>query len=166
MYKRQVLHAEELAKLRPLADDKAALERFAAIKRENKARLSDYVKKTAGVSIDPDSLFDVQVKRLHEYKRQHLNALHILHTYLQLKDNPHMDFVPRTYLFGAKSAPGYYLAKEIIRFICNLAKEIDSDPAVRDKLKVVYLEDYRVTLAEMLMPAADILSLIHISWRD
>ena len=151
-----VLHAEELAKLRPLADDKAALERFAAIKRENKARLSDYVKKTAGVSIDPDSLFDVQVKRLHEYKRQHLNALHILHTYLQLKDNPHMDFVPRTYLFGAKSAPGYYLAKEIIRFICNLAKEIDSDPAVRDKLKVVYLEDYRVTLAEMLMPAADI----------
>ena len=133
-----------------------ALERFAAIKRENKARLSDYVKKTAGVSIDPDSLFDVQVKRLHEYKRQHLNALHILHTYLQLKDNPHMDFVPRTYLFGAKSAPGYYLAKEIIRFICNLAKEIDSDPAVRDKLKVVYLEDYRVTLAEMLMPAADI----------
>ena len=151
-----VLHAEELAKLRLLADDKAALERFAAIKRENKARLSDYVKKTAGVSIDPDSLFDVQVKRLHEYKRQHLNALHILHTYLQLKDNPHMDFVPRTYLFGAKSAPGYYLAKEIIRFICNLAKEIDSDPAVRDKLKVVYLEDYRVTLAEMLMPAADI----------
>ena len=151
-----VLHAEELAKLRPLADDKAALERFAAIKRENKARLSDYVKKTAGVSIDPDSLFDVQVKRLHEYKRQHLNALHILHTYLQLKDNPHMDFVPRTYLFGAKSAPGYYLAKEIIRYICNLAKEIDSDPAVRDKLKVVYLEDYRVTLAEMLMPAADI----------
>ncbi len=151
-----VLDAAQLEKLRPFADDKASLQEFAAIKRENKVRLADYVRKTSGVIIDPDSLFDVQVKRLHEYKRQHLNALHILHTYLQLKDNPQMDFVPRTYLFGAKSAPGYYMAKEIIRFICNLAKEIDADPVVRDKLKVVYLEDYRVTLAELLMPAADV----------
>lgn len=151
-----VLDAAELAKLRPFAQDKAALEEFMAIKRENKVRLANYVQKTAGVSIDPDSIFDVQVKRLHEYKRQHLSALNILHTYLTLKDNPGMDFVPRTYLFGAKSAPGYYLAKEIIRFICCLAKEIEADPAVRDKLKVVYLEDYRVTLAELLMPAADI----------
>ncbi len=151
-----VLDAAQLEKLRPYADDAASLQEFAAIKRENKVRLADYVRKTSGVILDPDSIFDVQVKRLHEYKRQHLNALHILHTYLQLKENPQMDFVPRTYLFGAKSAPGYYLAKEIIRFICNLAKEIDADPAVRDKLKVVYLEDYRVTLAELLMPAADI----------
>ena len=88
--------------------------------------ISGYYKRF-GVTVDPDSLFDVQVKRLHEYKRQHLNALHILHTYLTLKDNPNMDFVPRTYLFGAKSAPGYHLAKEIIRFICCLAKEIDND---------------------------------------
>ena len=151
-----VLDAAQLEKLRPLAEDKAALEKFAAIKRANKARFSDYLQKAAGVSIDPDSIFDVQVKRLHEYKRQHLNALHILHTYLELKDNPNREFVPRTYLFGAKSAPGYYLAKEIIQFICRLAEEIDRDPAVRDKLKVVYLEDYRVTLAEALMPAADI----------
>ncbi len=151
-----VLHAEELAKLLPYADDPAAREDFLKIKRENKERLAAYIRENNGVVVDPDSIFDVQVKRLHEYKRQHLNALHILHTYLTLKDNPNMDFVPRTYLFGAKSAPGYYLAKEIIRFICALGREIDSDPAVRDKLKVVYLEDYRVTLAELMMPAADI----------
>ena len=151
-----VLDAGELAKLKPYAQDKAALQEFMAIKRRNKERLAEYVKKMNGVTLDPDSLFDVQVKRLHEYKRQHLNALHILHTYLELKENPNMDFVPRTYLFAAKSAPGYYLAKEIIRFICNLAKMIDSDPVIREKLKVVYLEDYRVTLAELLMPAADI----------
>ncbi len=151
-----VLNAEELSRLKPYADDAAAREAFAAIKRRNKVRLSDYLFKTSGIRVDPDSLFDIQVKRLHEYKRQHLNALHILHTYLELKENPGMDFVPRTYLFGAKSAPGYYLAKEIIQFICDLAALVDSDPAVRDKLRVVYLEDYRVTLAELLMPAADI----------
>ncbi len=151
-----VYDASELKKLEAFADDKAALADFMKIKRENKERLAKYIKEMNGVTVDPDSLFDVQVKRLHEYKRQHLNALHILHSYLQLKENPNMDFTPRTYIFGAKSAPGYYLAKEIIRFICNLAKEIENDPLVRDKLKVVYVEDYRVTLAELLMPAADI----------
>ncbi|MBQ9859763.1 MAG: glycogen/starch/alpha-glucan phosphorylase [Clostridia bacterium] len=151
-----VLDAAKLSKLAPYADDAAARADFMEIKRRNKQRLAEYVKKQNGVTLDVDSLFDVQVKRLHEYKRQHLNALHILHTYLQLKENPNMEFTPRTYIFGAKSAPGYYLAKEIIRFICNLGKLIDSDPAVRDKLKIVYIEDYRVTLAELLMPAADI----------
>ena len=151
-----VLNAAELSKLRPFADDPASLEAFAAVKRKNKLRLAEYVQQTAGVVLDPDSIFDVQVKRLHEYKRQHLNALHILHTYLELKDNPNMEFTPRTYLFGAKSAPGYFMAKEIIRLICSLADIIDADPTVRDKLKVVYLEDYRVSLAELLMPAADI----------
>ncbi len=151
-----VLNAAELEKLKPFADDAAARAEFLAVKRENKVRLTEYIKRQSGVSVDPDSLFDVQVKRLHEYKRQHLNALHILHTYLELKDNPSLDIQPRTYIFGAKSAPGYFLAKEIIRFICKLSEEIDKDPAVRDKLKVVYLEDYRVTLAELLMPAADI----------
>ncbi len=151
-----VLDAPQLAKLRPYADDPAALEEFAAVKRANKARFSDYVKRQTGVALDPDSLFDVQVKRLHEYKRQHLNALHILHTYLSLKENPNMEFTPRTYLFGAKSAPGYYLAKEIIQFICKLADTINNDPVVRDRLRVVYLEDYRVSLAEALMPSADI----------
>ncbi|MBQ8683841.1 MAG: glycogen/starch/alpha-glucan phosphorylase [Clostridia bacterium] len=151
-----ILDAAELAKLAPYADDAAARDVFMAIKQQNKQRLADYVKKQTGDVLDVNSLFDVQVKRLHEYKRQHLNALHILSTYLKLKDNPNMDFTPRTYIFGAKSAPGYFLAKEIIQFICNLGKLIDSDPAVRDKLKIVYIEDYRVTLAELLMPAADI----------
>ncbi len=151
-----VLDASKLADLRPYADDPASLEEFMAIKRRNKERLAKYVQQQNGITLDPDSIFDVQVKRLHEYKRQHLNALHILHTYLQLKDNPNMDFVPRTYIFGAKSAPGYFLAKEIIRFIYLLGKEIDRDPAVRDKIKIVYLEDYRVSLAELLIPGADI----------
>ncbi|MBR2339056.1 MAG: glycogen/starch/alpha-glucan phosphorylase [Clostridia bacterium] len=151
-----VLDATQLEKLKPLANDAAAREEFMAIKRRNKERLAQYIRKHNGVTVDPDSLFDVQVKRLHEYKRQNLNGLNILDTYLRLKDNPNMDFTPRTYIFGAKSAPGYYLAKEIIRFLCKLSAEIEKDPAVRDKLKLVYLEDYRVTLAELLMPAADI----------
>ncbi len=151
-----VLDAAQLEQLKPLAEDSAARQEFMAIKHRNKERLAAYIQQQNGITVDPNSLFDIQVKRLHEYKRQHLNALHILSTYLQLKDNPHMEFTPRTYIFGAKSAPGYFLAKEIIRFICKLGQLIDSDPAVRDKLKIVYIEDYRVTLAELLMPAADI----------
>ncbi|MBQ5841166.1 MAG: glycogen/starch/alpha-glucan phosphorylase [Clostridia bacterium] len=151
-----VLDATELSKLAPYAQDAAARQQFMDIKRQNKERLAAYVKKQTGVVLNTESLFDVQVKRLHEYKRQHLNALHILSLYQQLKENPNMDFTPRTYIFGAKAAPGYFLAKEIIRFICKLGELIDSDPQVRDKLRVVYIEDYRVTLAELLMPAADI----------
>jgi len=151
-----IIDAAELDGLRRYADDATALRDFMAIKRRNKERLAKYVKEHNGVTLDPDSIFDVQVKRLHEYKRQHLNALHILHTYLRLKENPNMDFQPRTYIFGAKSAPGYYLAKEIIRFIYMLGQEIEKDPVIREKLKIVYLEDYRVSLAELLMPSADI----------
>ncbi len=151
-----VTDAAELQKFAAFADDASTLAAFSEVKRQNKAAFSDYVKQQNGVVLDPDSLFDVQVKRLHEYKRQHLNALHILDTYLDLKENPNLPFAPRTYLFGAKAAPGYFLAKEIIRFICKLGQEIENDPAVRDRLKVVYLEDYRVTLAERLIPCADI----------
>ena len=151
-----VLDAVELEKLKPLAEDAAARDEFMTIKQHNKERLAKYIKQNNGITVDPNSLFDVQVKRLHEYKRQHLNALNILDTYLSLKDDPSLDITPRTYIFGAKSAPGYFLAKEIIRFICKLSEEIDKDPVIREKLRVVYLEDYRVTLAELLMPAADI----------
>ena len=106
--------------------------------------------------IDPSSIFDCQVKRMHEYKRQHLNALNIAAQYLYLKNNPNADFAPKTYIFGAKAAPGYYMAKQMIRLICKLGKLIDEDPAVRQKLRVVYLEDYCVSLSERLMPASEV----------
>ena len=112
--------------------------------------------RATGQLIDPDSIFDCQVKRMHEYKRQHLNALNIAAEYLYLKANPNAPFTPKTYIFGAKAAPGYYMAKQMIRMICKLGALIDSDPAVRGKLSVVYLEDYCVTLSEQLMPASEV----------
>ena len=151
-----VKNAAELSKLAAYRDDAAVLEQLGKIKLKNKERMAAYIKKNNGIVVDPNSLFDVQVKRLHEYKRQLMNALHILSTYLRLCDNPNADFTPKTYIFGAKAAPGYDFAKEIIRFIVNLANAINADPRVNDKLKVVYLEDYRVTVAEALMPAAEI----------
>lgn len=151
-----IRNADELKKLRPLQEDAAALDALARIKRENKADFARYILKQNHVTVDPDSLFDVQVKRLHEYKRQLLNALYILSTYLKLRDNPQADFVPHTWIFGAKAAPGYYFAKEIIRFIVTLGNVINNDPLIGNKMKVVFLEDYRVTVAEKLMPAAEI----------
>ena len=151
-----ILKANELEKPAAYADDKAVLEQIGKIKLQNKARFADYVKKQTGVTLDPNSVFDVQVKRLHEYKRQHLNAFQILAKYLEIKDNPHGDYVPHTYIFGAKAASGYFIAKKIISFICALADVINNDPQVNDKLKVIYLEDYNVTMAERLMPAADV----------
>ncbi len=148
--------ADELKKLEAFCGDASVLDRLAAIKRANKLRLAEYIKKENGVTVDPDSIFDAQVKRAHEYKRQHLNALHILALYQWLRDNPNANFTPHTFLFGAKAAPGYYFAKEMIRFIYDLGKTINEDPRVNDKLKVVYLEDYRVTLAELLIPASEI----------
>ena len=149
-------NAARLDRLLKYQDDKAVLEKMAKIRRHNKERMADYILKNNGVTIDPDSIFDVQVKRLHEYKRQHLNALDILATYQWLRENPSADFTPRTYIFGAKAAPGYYMAKQIIQFIVNLGNTINNDPRVNEKMKVVYLEDYRVTLAELLIPSADI----------
>lgn len=151
-----IRNADELRKLTAYKNDKAVLKELERIKLENKKRMVEYIKKNNGVEVDPNSIFDVQVKRLHEYKRQHLNALHILSTYQWLRENPNAPFVPKTYIFGAKAAPGYYFAKEIIQFIVELSNTINSDPAVNKKLKVVYLEDYRVTLAEKLIPAAEI----------
>ena len=151
-----IYNGDELAKLRDFAKDKKVLKKIGEIKHNNKKAFADHVKKTMGIELDPDSIFDVQVKRLHEYKRQHLNALQIIARYLEIKDNPDGDYVPHTYIFGAKAASGYFLAKKIIQMICALADVINNDPDMRGRLKVVYLEDYNVTMAEKLMPAADI----------
>ena len=148
--------ASELKKFEKFADDSAMLDKLAAVKRANKVNFANYLEKTTGQVIDPDSIFDCQVKRMHEYKRQHLNAMNIAAEYLYLKANPNADFVPKTYIFGAKAAPGYYLAKQMIRMFCKLGKLIDNDPAVKDKLRIVYLEDYCVSLSERLMPASEV----------
>ncbi len=151
-----VSDASQLKELEKFSDDRGVLDKLSEIKRQNKVRMAEEIKRTAGVLIDPDSIFDVQVKRLHEYKRQLMNALNILATYQMLRDNPSMDFAPRTYIFGAKAAPGYYFAKQIIQFIVDLGNQINNDPRVNGKLKVVYLENYRVTVAEKLIPSAEI----------
>ena len=148
--------ASKLEELKKYTDDKAVLERLAEIKRLNKERLSNYLSENCGTSFSPDSVVDMQVKRLHEYKRQHLNALHIIKDYLYLKDNPNAEFTPKTYIFGAKAASSYQFAKEVIQMIYNLGKVINEDKAVNDKLKVIFMEDYRVTLAELMIPAAEI----------
>ena len=148
--------ASELKKFEKFADDSAMLDKLAAVKRANKVNFANYLEKTTGQVIDPDSIFDCQVKRMHEYKRQHLNALNIAAEYLYLKNNPNAEFTPKTYIFGAKAAPGYYMAKQMIRMICKLGKLIDEDPAVRGKLRIVYLEDYCVSLSERLMPASEV----------
>ena len=148
--------ASDLSKLNKFENDKTILKRLNEIKLENKTSFANYLAKSTGQIIDPDSIFDCQVKRMHEYKRQHLNALNIAAEYLYLKNNPNAEFTPKTYIFGAKAAPGYYMAKQMIRMICKLGKLIDEDPAVRGKLRIVYLEDYCVSLSERLMPASEV----------
>ena len=148
--------ASDLTKLNKYENDKTVLKKLNEIKLANKKEFANYLAKSTGQVIDPDSIFDCQVKRMHEYKRQHLNALNIAAEYLYLKENPNADFIPKTYIFGAKAAPGYYMAKQMIRMICKLGKLIDEDPAVRGKLRIVYLEDYCVSLSERLMPASEV----------
>ena len=150
------LHPEQLECLLKHQDDASVLERLAAIKAENKRNFAAYVARESGVVLNTNAMFDVQVKRLHEYKRQLLNVMHITYLYQQLKNNVHFDFTPRTYLFGAKAAPGYSVAKDIIHLINSLAQAVNSDPACKDRLQVVFLENYRVSLAEKLMPASEL----------
>lgn len=151
-----ITQSNELEKLRKFKDDKKVLNKLIEIKRENKVRFAKMVKKRTGIDIDPDSIFDVQVKRLHEYKRQQLNVLNIIAEYQMLKANPNADYYPKTYIFASKAAPGYFMAKKIIELIDALSKVINNDPDVNGKLKVVFVEDYNVSVAEVLMPAADI----------
>lgn len=158
--------ASKLEKLLPLQNNRNVAEELAKIKRANKVRLAEYIKKANGISVDPDSIFDVQVKRLHEYKRQLLNALHILDLYYRLKDNPNLDIVPRTFIFGAKAASSYYMAKQIIRLICVMADVINNDKDIKGKIKIVFLENYRVSLAEIIMPASEVSEQISIAGKE
>ncbi|MDO4812132.1 MAG: glycogen/starch/alpha-glucan phosphorylase [Eubacteriales bacterium] len=146
----------ELRTLENFANDASALDRLGEIKHLNKLDFADYVRRTQGVTLNTDAIFDVQVKRLHEYKRQLLNALHIIYLYEQLRDDPDRIMQPQTFLFGAKAAPGYAVAKRIIRLINSLAGAINHDPLCKDRLQVVFLENYRVSLAEHLMPASEV----------
>ena len=151
-----VADLKRLAKLRPLADDQAFCERFLTAKRASKVRFSDWLKSSMGVAVDPDSIFDCQVKRIHEYKRQLLNALRVIVLYRRLRNDPQADFPPRTFFFAGKAAPAYHLAKVIIKLLNNLAYTIDSDPRVEGRLRVIFLPDYNVSLAERVIPAADV----------
>jgi len=149
-------NAEELRKLEPFASDKAFRDEFMRIKHLNKVRLAKVVEDLTGQWIDPNSMFDIQIKRLHEYKRQLLNAMHIITLYQRIKANPKINIVPRTFIFGAKAAPSYHMAKLIIKLINVLGRVINNDPDVRDRIKVVFIPDYCVSLAEIIIPAADL----------
>ncbi len=146
----------QLSRLKPLANDKTFREHFAKAKREAKLQFASWIQSSLGQTVDPDSIFDCQIKRIHEYKRQLLNALRIVVIYNRLRENPNLEMAPRTFFFGGKAAPAYQLAKLIIKFIENLAGTIDGDPAMRGRLKVLFLPEYDVTLAERLIPASDV----------
>ncbi len=151
------LNAKELTKFNDFANDKQVLERLNKIKDQNKVDFANYALKQKGIKgINPNTIFDVQAKRMHEYKRQLLNALHIISIYNDLKDNPDLPITPKTYIFGAKAAAGYFMAKRIIKLLCCLSEEIKKNPKIHEKLNVVYMEDYCVTMAEKLMPASEV----------
>ena len=158
--------ANELEKLMKYYDDPSVLDDLRKIKHHNKEALCGYIARANGINVDPYSIFDVQIKRLHEYKRQLLNVLNIMHMYCLIKDNPNMDIPPRTFIFAAKASAGYFMAKQIIRLIDAVSKLVNSDPAVRGKIKVVFLEDYKVSLAEIIIPAADISEQISVAGKE
>ena len=157
--------AKRLGDFRRYHSNKEVLQQLQQIKYENKVRFAN-IMNCKGVTIDPQSMFVVQAKRLHEYKRQLLNALRIISLYLDLKDNPNMDIVPQTFLFAAKAAPGYYIAKEVIKLICHLSAEIEKDSIIREKIRVVFLENYSVTMAENLMPAVEVSEQISLAGKE
>ena len=158
--------AFELKKLEKFKDDKETIDELLKIKHENKIEFAKYIKDLTGEIINPDSIFDVQVKRLHEYKRQHLNALNIISEYLFIKENPDAEFIPKTYIFGAKAAAGYYMAKQIIRLIFAIKQMVENDPVTKDKLHIVYLENYSVSTSERLMPASEVSQQISLAGKE
>ncbi len=161
-----VFDAAALANFKKYENDDTVLARLNEIKAIKKRQFCEYAKKTQGFVIDPDSMFDVQAKRLHEYKRQLMNALYVISLYNDLRDNPQLEIQPKTFIFGAKAAPGYYFAKQIIKLICCLSEDIKKNPAISKKLQVVYMEDYRVSMAEKLMPATEISEQISLAGKE
>lgn len=151
-----IKHPTDMEKFERFAHDRSVQGRLYDIKRDNKVRLSNFIKRTQGIDVDPDSMFDVHIKRIHAYKRQTLNCLRIMALYNRLIENPNLDIVPRTFIFAGKAAPGYYLAKNIIELINSVANRINNDPRVNNIIKVVFMENYRVSLAEKIIPAADL----------
>ncbi len=151
-----IKHLDQLRRLEPLATDPGFVAEWQAVKHQNKVRLAEYIRQRVGISVDPHAIFDILVKRIHEYKRQHLCVLNIITLYQQLKDNPNLDLTPHTFIFGGKAAPGYYMAKLIIKLINSVAEVVNRDPTVGDRLKVVFLPDYNVTLGQRVYPAADL----------
>lgn len=158
--------AMELEKLAAYGSDPEVLKKLAQVKHENKHRLADYIAKANGIHVNPDSLFDVQIKRLHEYKRQLLNILHVLALYLEMKHEPQKSYQPRTFLFAAKASAGYAIAKQTISLIATVSDFLNADPQVREKIKVVFLEDYKVSLAELIIPAAELSEQISVAGKE
>ena len=158
--------ARDLEKLMKYENDEKVLAELRKIKRKNKERLAKLIEDQNGVRVNPDSIFDIQIKRLHEYKRQLLNILHVLYLYNQIKKNPDAPFIPRTFIFAAKASAGYIRAKQTISLIVAVSNFINADPEVRDKLKVVFIEDYKVSLAEIVIPAADISEQISVAGKE
>ena len=156
----------QISKLKTFVDDKKYQQEFMNIKYQNKLRLAEYIKEHNGIEVDPNSIFDVQVKRLHEYKRQLLNILHVMHLYSELKENPGFDMYPRTFIFGAKAAAGYKRAKLTIKLINSVAEVINNDPSINNKIKVVFIEDYRVSNGEIIFAAADVSEQISTASRE
>jgi starch phosphorylase len=148
--------AEQLSRLEPHLDDPGFLDRFGQVKRANKAQLSDWLKTAHGVGVDPDAMFDVQIKRIHEYKRQHLNILEAIALWQEIRDNPGAGWVPRVKIFAGKAAPGYVFAKEIIKLANDVAAKLNTDPVTSPFLKIVFVPNYNVSLAEKLIPASDL----------
>ena len=161
-----VKDANELSKFKKFENDKSVLKQLSEIKQLKKKQFVDYAYRKEGVIIDPDSVFDVQAKRMHEYKRQLLNVMNIISLYSDLKDNPDLDVLPQTFIFGAKAAPGYLMAKQIIKLICYLSEDIKRHPKIHEKLNVVYMEDYNVTMAEKLMPASEVSEQISLAGKE
>ncbi len=158
--------ASKLADFKKFENDESVLKHLDEIKAVKKRQFADYAKRTQGIVIDPNTIFDVQAKRMHEYKRQLLNALHVISVYNALRDNPDLDIVPKTYIFGAKAASGYDMAKQIMKLICFLAEDIRKNPKINEKLNVVYMENYNVTMSELLMPATEISEQISLAGKE